>query len=162
MRNPSTICTLIFLSVASAPNSSFAADTHVITAAKAAQKIWTYALNGTTKSSSRDNPPTPVVIDDLAVGDILDIEIPQGNHGFITTKNGAEDKELVLACGEDKSTKPNAALQEINCVAGAGSKFGQTIRGGMQMVVLPTFKDETDFWCWVHKGDMLGVLKLKQ
>jgi hypothetical protein len=163
MRNPWTSCTLICLAVAWAPNSSFAADTHVITAAKAGQKVWTYTLNGTAKSSSdpNTNPPTPVVVDDLAVGDIIDIEIPQGNHGFITTQNGAEDKDLVAICGEDPSTKTTAVLQETNCV-GNNSNFGKTIKGGMQMVVLKTFTGETDFWCWVHKGDMPGVLKLKQ
>jgi hypothetical protein len=108
------------------------------------------------------SPPTPVVVDDLVVGDILDIEIPDGNHGFVTTKNGAVDKEFVLACGEDKGTKPNAVLQEINCVAGATPKFGEVITGGMQLVVLPTFKEETDFWCVRHTSRMTGVLKLKQ
>jgi hypothetical protein len=160
MRNRRTVYTLIFLSVASAPNSSFAADTHVVTAASNLQKVWTYTLNGTTKSTSSPNPLTPVMVDDLAVGDILDIEIPQGNHGFVTTKNGTVDKEFVVACGEDAKTKPNAVLQEINC--GATSQFGQSITGGMQLVVLPTFQNETDFWCVVHLGMMPGVLKLKQ
>jgi hypothetical protein len=164
MRNPWTSSTLICLAVAWAPNSSFAADTHVITAAKAGQKIWTYTLNGTAKSSSdpNTNPPAPVVVDDLAMGDIIEIDTPQGNHGFITTQNGAEDKDLVAICGEDPNTKKTAVLQEISCVA--GSQFGQTMKanGSMQMVVLSTFKDETDFWCTQHKGDMPGKLKLKQ
>jgi len=161
MSNSGTVCTFIYSAVALTSNSSLAADTHVITAASAVRQVWTYTLNGTTKSTSSVNPSTPVVVDDLAVGDILDIEIPQGNHGFVTTKNGAADKEFVLACGEDKNTKPNAVLQEINCVAGS-NKFGQKIAGGMQLVVLPTFKDETDFWCVVHTSNMTGVLKLKQ
>jgi hypothetical protein len=160
MRNLWSSCAFACLAVAWAPNLSFAADTHVITAASAVQRVWTYTLNGTTKSTSSPNPSTPVVIDDLAVGDILDIEIPQGNHGFVTTKNGAEDKEFVWACGEDKTTKPNAVLQEINCTG--NSKFGLPITGGMQLIVLPTFMDETDFWCVLHKGMMIGVLKLKQ
>jgi hypothetical protein len=163
MRNSWTIYTSFCVAIAWAPNSSLAADTHTITA-KGGQKIWTYTLNGTgpviSKSDPNTNPPTPVKVDDLAVGDIIDIEIPQGNHGFITTKNGVEDKDLVAICGEDPSTKTTAVLQEINCAA--GEKFGQTIKGGLQMVVLKTFTGETDFWCWVHKGDMPGVLKLKQ
>jgi hypothetical protein len=158
MRSPWTLNTFICLAVASAPNVSFAADTHVITAASA--RVWTYTLNGTTKSTSSPSPPTPVVVDDLAVGDILDIEITGGNHGFVTTQSGAADKEFVLACGEDGKTKPNAVLQEINC--GAASQFGLPFTGGMQLKVLPTFKNETDFWCVIHMGMMPGVLKLKQ
>jgi hypothetical protein len=165
MRNPWTLCALISLAVGWSPNSSFAANTHLITADKAGQKVWAYKLpDGTTKSISdpNTNPPTPVVVDDLAVGDIIEIDTPQGNHGFITTKNGAEDTDLVAICGEDPNTKKTAVLQEISCAA--GSQFGQTMKpkASMQMVVLPTFNGETDFWCWVHKGEMPGVLKLKQ
>jgi hypothetical protein len=159
MRILSTLNTFICLAVASAPNLSFAADTHVITAASA--RVWTYTLNGTTKSMSNPSPPTPVVVDDLAMGDILDIEITGGNHGFVTTQNGVVDKEFVLACGEDGNTKPNAVLQQINCGA-TSPQFGLPFTGGMQLVVLPTFKNETDFFCVVHLGTMPGKLKLKQ
>lgn len=164
MRNPWTLCALISLAIGWAPNSSFAADTHTITA-KGGQKIWTYTLNGTgpviSKSDPNTTPPTPVVVNDLAVGDAIDVKIPDGNHGFITMKNGAVDKDLVAICGEDPKTKTTAVLQEINCTAGS-ENFGHNIKGSLQMVVLPTFKEEIDFWCTQHTSDMPGVLKLKQ
>lgn len=138
-------------------STSFAADTHVIVATQ--QVTWTY--NG--KTSTRN---TPLVVDDLKIGDIIEVQIPAGpiDHGFITIRKAAngpvESKDLVLACGDNKNSKPNAVLQEINC--GPSSKFGVITTGNMQLQVLGTFKDETDFWCVRHKQFMSGVLKLKQ
>jgi hypothetical protein len=102
------------------------------------------------------------VIDDLKVGDIVEIQIPQGPipHGFVTISNGAESRNLVLACGDNPTSKPNAVLQEINC--GPASKFGVRMTGNMDLQVLGTFQGETDFWCVVHHQGMPGVLKLKQ
>jgi hypothetical protein len=149
---PTVLC--LTLSAIVAPSSTgFAADTHVIVATQ--QLTWTH--NGKTST-----PDAPLVVDDLKVGDIIDISIPEGrvHHGFVTTSNGAESRGLVLACGDDKKSKPNAVLQEINC--GPASKFGVMFTGDMQLNVLDTFKDETDFWCVVHTDAMTGALKLKQ
>jgi len=136
---------------------SFAADTHVIVGTP--QVTWTY--NGQ-KSTLRK----PLMVDDLKIGDIIEIQIPPAAlpHGFITIKKDAnqpplETKDLVVACGEDKSSKPNAVLRELDC-AGA-SKFGVKFTGSMRLEVLPTFKDETNFWCVIHHAAMAGILKLK-
>jgi hypothetical protein len=136
-----------------APSIILAADTHVIVGTQ--QVTWTY--NG-----KKSTPSSPLVVDDLKVGDIVEIQIPQGPipHGFVTTSNGAESRNLVLACGDNKTSKPNAVLQEINC--GPASKFGVRMTGSMQLQVLDTFQSETDFWCVVHLQAMSGVLKLKQ
>jgi hypothetical protein len=133
--------------------AGFAADTHVIVGTQ--QVTWTY--NG-----KKSAPNSPLVVDDLKVGDIIEIQIPRGPipHGFITLSNGAESKDLVLACGDNKSSKPNAVLQEINC--GPASQFGVKFTGSLQLQVLDTFKDETDFWCVVHRQGMPGALKLTQ
>jgi hypothetical protein len=140
------------------PEASLAADIHVIVGTQ--QLTWTYNGNKSTQNVA-------LVVDDLDIGYIVEIQVPEGPipHGFITiTKNAdepaVESKELVLACGEEKSTKPNAVLEETNC--GTASKFGVRFTGSMQLVVLDTFKDETDFWCVFHHALMQGELKLKQ
>jgi hypothetical protein len=138
-------------------DASFAADTHVIVGSP--QITWIY--NGQ-KSTLRK----PLMVDDLKIGDIIEIQIPPAAipHGFITIKKAAnqppvETKDVVVACGEDKGSKPNAVLRELDC-AGA-SKFGVKFTGSMRLEVLPTFKGETDFWCVVHHAAMAGTLKLK-
>src|SRR4051794_6005749 len=60
-----------------------AADTHVI---KATSSI-TWMYNG--KSSKTDG--TPLVVDDLRVGDIIDVQVDPGiPHGLITIKQHAK------------------------------------------------------------------------
>jgi len=138
--------------------SGLAADTHVIVGTQ--QVNWTY-------NSKASTPSQPLVVDDLKVGDTIDIQIPAGPipHGFITiTKAGSvpatETKDLVLACGETATSKPNAVLQEVNC--GAASQFGVRFKGSMQLQVMPNFKGDVNFWCIVHHAGMAGVLRLKQ
>lgn len=140
--------------------ASVAADTHVI---KATSSItWTY--NG--KSSKTDG--TPLVVDDLKVGDIIDVQVSPGiPHGLITIKQVAnllpadnETRDLVVACGEQASSKPTAVLAEIEC--GQTSKFGVKFTGSLKLEVLKTFQSDTNFWCVVHHFGMTGVLKLKQ
>ena len=125
----------------------------------AKQKIaWSY--NG--KESTTN---TPIVVDDLKVGDIIEVQVPGPfPHGFITIKKNAdgqwtEIKDPVLTCGENAGSKPNAVLREIDC--GAASQFGVSFKGSMRLEVLTTFSSDTDFWCWVHKRAMAGTLKLK-
>jgi hypothetical protein len=138
-------------------DTSFAADTHVIVGTQ--DITWTY--NG--RVSARNKP---LMVDDLKIGDIVEVQIPAGDipHGFVTTKKDATGaivvtKDPVLACGEDQNSKPNAALREINC--GAASQFGIEYTGSMRLEVLATFKDEVDFYCVVHRAGMPGALKLK-
>jgi hypothetical protein len=143
-----------------AMNTAYAADTHVL-AAKANAATWGY--NG--QSSKTDG--TPVVIGDLKVGDILEVDIPVGpaHHGFITIKkkDGGSIIEIqtpVLACGEAANQKPDAVLRETEC-NGKPSNFGRLFTGTMKLEVLPTFKNDVDFYCFQHKAIMMGVLKLK-
>jgi hypothetical protein len=153
---------LVLVAVTAAGNTNLAAaaDTHTIKATS--QITWTY----NDQASKRDG--TPLVVDDLKVGDVVEIQIDPGpiSHGFVTIKMIAnlppsenETKDLVLACGENKNAKPNAVLQELDC--GAGSKFGVRFTGSMRLEVLDTFKAETNFWCVVHHFGMTGTLKLK-
>jgi hypothetical protein len=138
-------------------DTGFAADTHVIAATP--QVSWTY--HGQTSSLKK-----PLMVDDLKIGDIIEIQIPPAAipHGFITVKKDAnappvESKDFVVACGEDKNAKPNAVLRELDCTA--ASKFGVKYTGSMRLEVLNTFKDPVNFWCVVHRAAMPGVLKLK-
>ena len=126
--------------------SPVVADTRVIKAMRPV--AWT--SNG--QSSSHDG--TPLIVGDLKVGDVIDVQISGPNpHGFVTIKQltdnaDNEARDLVLACGEDKATKPNAVLREIEC--GAASQFG----------ILDTFKNDVNFWCVIHLSGMTGTLKL--
>lgn len=137
-----------------------AADTHVIKSTSSL--TWTY--NG--KSSKTDG--TPLVVDDLKVGDIIDVQVDAGiPHGLITIKKVAdlpplenETRDLVVACNEQASSKPNAVLAEIDC--GPTSKFGVKYTGSMKLEVLKTFRSDTNFWCVIHHFRMSGILKLKQ
>ncbi len=140
-------------------STSSAADTHVIQSTP--QFTWTY--NG---QSSKPNG-TPLIVDDLRIGDVVEFQIAGAvPHGVITIKQVAnqppadnETKDPVLACGEDKSAKPNAVLREIEC--GAASNFGIKFRGSMKLEVLDTFRGDTSFWCVVHKFGMTGTLRLR-
>jgi hypothetical protein len=136
-------------------SASFAANTHTIVA----HSNITWSYNG--KSSTADNP---IMVDDLKVGDIVEVKIPGGVHGFITIKRNAggadptEITEPVLACGQAPGAKP-AVLREIEC--GATTNFNKPFVGSMKLEVLTNFKDPIDFYCWQHKADMPGTLKLK-
>jgi hypothetical protein len=138
-------------------DTSFAAETHVIAAT--AQVSWSY--HGQVSSLKK-----PLMVDDLKIGDIIEVQIPPAAipHGFITVKRDAntppvESKDFVVACGEDKNSKPNAVLRELDC--GTASKFGVKYTGSMRLEVLSTFKDPVSFWCVVHHAAMAGALKLK-
>jgi hypothetical protein len=149
-------CLVLGLAVTLA-NIGFAANTHVIVATP--QVAWSYHGQSSTLRK-------PLMVDDLKIGDIIEVQIPQAAipHGFITVNKGAgqpptETKDLVVACGEDKNSKPNAVLRELDC--GTQSKFGVKYTGSMRLEVLNTFKDDVNFWCVVHRAAMPGILKLK-
>ncbi|MER8790165.1 hypothetical protein NKH71_20280 [Mesorhizobium sp. M0983] len=133
--------------------ASFAADTHVVATKKVA---WTY--NGQASTTT-----TPLIVDDLKIGDIVEIQIDGPiPHGFLTirTKDGTstEAKDLVWACGQGEGS--NAVLHETDC--GAASQFGVQFKGKMRLEVLNGFTDPVDFWCVIHRAGMRGTLKLKQ
>jgi hypothetical protein len=134
-----------------------AAETHVVVAHL--NSTWTYA--GKTSSALE-----PLLVDDLTVGDIVEIQVPRGSgtHGFMTIKKASggpttEITDPVLTCGEPQSAKPNAVLREVEC--GGASKFNVAFTGSLKLKVLPTFKDPVDFYCNLHRGKMPGTLKLR-
>lgn len=134
-------------------SDGFAADTHVI---KTDGFAWTY-------KDKRSTPAVPVAIDDLKVGDTVEVQIADDgiDHGFVTIKRAAgtapqPDPTRVQACGE---SKPDAVLREIDCGT-AGSQFAHKFIGTMRLEILSTFKDPVDFYCTEHKAGMPGTLKL--
>jgi hypothetical protein len=141
------------------PSTQALAETRVIKATP----DFTWLFNG--KESKTDG--TPVIVDSLQVGDIIDVQVSANDdHGFITIKQLAnlpadqnQTTEPVLACGEDKATKPNAVLRETEC--GAKSQFGHDFTGSMKLEVLSTFTNDVNFWCTEHFFMMTGTLKLK-
>ncbi|TPJ90609.1 hypothetical protein FJ434_06280 [Mesorhizobium sp. B2-5-13] len=148
----SSVLGLALGAIVVAGGASFAADTHAVATKNVA---WTYNGKASTKT-------TPLIVDDLKIGDIVEIQIDGAiPHGFVTirTKDGTstEAKDLVWACGQDKG--PNVVLRETDC--GAASQFGVQFKGKMRLEVLDTFKDPVDFWCVIHLGGMRGTLKLK-
>ena len=148
----SVACVVIVAAVISS-RTGFAADTHVIGTQGVA---WTY-------KDKKSTPTTPLAVNDLKIGDIVEVHISGPiPHGFITIKHGGgppvEDKSPVLACGEDHAAKPNAVLRELDC--GATSKFGVAFTGSLRLEVINAFKDPVDFYCVIHKAGMPGMLKL--
>ncbi|MDE5464929.1 hypothetical protein [Bradyrhizobium sp. CSS354] len=153
---PLPIASIILGATLAFAGAASAADTHVIGVQGLA---WTYKDKKSTAS-------TPLTVDDLKVGDIVEVQIPSGpvHHGFVTLKRtdggpAIEDKSPVLACGEDATAKPNAVLRELDC-NGTTSKFGVAFTGSLRLEVTDKFKDPVDFFCVIHKGGMPGVLKL--
>ena len=150
----SSVACVVIVAAVTSSRTGFAADTHVISTQGVA---WTY-------KDKKSTPTTPLAVDDLKIGDIVEVHIAGPiPHGFITIKqNGGgppvEDKSPVLACGEDNAAKPNAVLRELDC--GATSKFGVAFTGSLRLEVMNTFKDPVDFYCVIHKAGMPGVLKL--
>lgn len=110
-----------------------------------------------------------IVVDDLRIGDIIEVTIPNSgviHHGFTTIRKDPPPikpaPDLVLKCGEAASATPDAVppvLKEIEC--GEESRFGVEFHGTMKLEILPTFAGEVPFWCVRHTDGMQGVLKLK-
>jgi hypothetical protein len=155
MKHIEMIAALFVLLIADA-GDGVAATTHVIVGT---QDI-TWAYNGNESALGK-----PLVVDDLKVGDIVEIQIPAGDipHGFVTTTKNAGGnivvtRDPVLACGEVPSAKPKAVLREIAC--GSASQFGIQYTGSMDLEVLSSFSGEVPFYCVVHRSGMPGILKL--
>lgn len=161
MRKPpvrSFVTSVALAAALACSSAAFAADTHLITVEGIA---WKYKDRSSTST-------TPLAVDDLKIGDIIEFQIGPGiPHGVVTIKRTAgappvADKSFVLACGEDAAAKPNAVLREIEC--GAASKFGIPFPGpfpsSMKLEVWSTFRDPVDFYCVVHRNGMAGTFKL--
>lgn len=136
------------------------ADTHVIIGT---QKV-TWESEG--QSSTTKGVPLEVKV---KKGDTLEIQIPSGDipHGFVTINKGgdenpAEAKGLVLACGEDPQSKPDAVLRETGCT-GNPSVFGDEngFNGTLKLDIVDNFGVDVNFWCVIHKKKMWGTIKLK-
>ena len=157
MSKSSTAFFFLGLSLGLALTSASFAATHVI---EGTQDV-TWKSGG--QESTTDGAPLVV---EVAKGDILDIQIPAGPipHGLATLDKPASEADaadapgLVLACGEDAASKPDAILREIEC--GAASQFAKVYTGSMKLEVLDTFAADTHFWCIIHAGGMWGTLKL--
>jgi hypothetical protein len=127
------------------------AETHVITT-----KNFNWSYKGQASQLIR--------VDDLKVGDIIDVQIAGAiPHGFTTIKKDPPPivaiDDPVIKCGEADSAKPNAVLREIECAE--KSRFGLRFVGSMKLEVLPKFSGEVPFWCVVHTAGMQGILKLQ-
>ncbi|MET4315698.1 hypothetical protein [Bradyrhizobium sp. RT4b] len=137
---PLPMASIIVGSTLAFAGAASAADTHVI---GVQGLVWTYKDKKSTAS-------TPLSVDDLKVGDIVEVQIPSGpvHHGFVTIKRTdggppAEDKSPALAC-DDTTAKPNAALRELDC-NGTTSKFGVGFTGSLRLEVTDKFKRRVMF-----------------
>jgi hypothetical protein len=159
MRSIAVRTSLVWIALAGVlalPQAARAQDTHTITVQGIA---WKY--NGKLSSAA-----SPIMVDDLKIGDLVEITIPGGiPHGFVTITRKTpppSDKFLdaVLACGETPASKPKAVLKEV-CAAGAASHFNKIFVGTLKLEVMNTFTTPVDFYCVQHKDGMPGILKLK-
>ena len=138
-------------------SNGLAAATHVITADQE-KKIW----HGDNGSSSKVDG-TPLLLDNLKVGDIVEVVIKDGlSHGFVALggKPG-DDSDLVQRCGETEQNKPKAVLRELCDGNTTTTQYAEPFVGTMRLQVLSTFKPDFKFWCIFHREVMQGVLRLK-
>ncbi len=149
-------------------STSASAATHVIVGTKDT----TWQAETPTQHSTTGGVPLVV---EVKKGDMIDILVPfpfliqNRPHGFVTiNKKGTENPDLalglVLACGEDPTSKPTAVLREVGCITGTPSNFGDKpggFVGSLKLEVRDNFQADTNFWCSVHTNTMWGTIKLK-
>jgi|SRR5215813_4173790 len=100
----------------------------------------------------------PLVVQ-ARVGDVLEIRVLGGPHGFVTLDKPGNQKpaialKFVQACGENAQDKPEAVFRETEC-----SRFNMRLVNNMKLEVLPAFQNDVHFWCFVHLSDMWGTIK---
>lgn len=105
---------------------------------------------------------SPLPVNDVEKGDIIEFKI-NGTHGVVTldkpgNQTPSPKLDLVLACGEDPSSKPNAVLRETEC--GATSQFNK-VTTSVKFEVTDKFQGDVHFWCIIHKSEMWGTFKLR-
>ena len=155
MRKRAAVLCIGLGTLTGAAGTSLAADTHVIVATDAFQ--WSY--NGQQSKL--------ITVDDLKIGDILDIQVPKTlkhKHGFITIDLGppiTQSEDPVLKCGEAGGPKEKTAVLKEDCAPGAMSQFGNPFIGSMKLIVTDKFKKDVSFWCVIHTNIMRGILKLQ-
>jgi hypothetical protein len=150
------ICTII-----SFTSTSARADSHVIVGNP--NKTWTSEGRQSTVNGD------PLVVE-VKKGDTLEIQIPAGGrvpHGFVTINKKADENPteatgLVLACGEDQRSKPDAVLRETGCT-GKPTNFGNEdgFTGSLRLEILDNFRSDVNYWCVIHTAIMWGTIKLK-
>jgi hypothetical protein len=133
-----------------------AAETHVI---KATSDI-------TWKSADGESDDAKPLIVKVNKGDILEIKISGGPHGFITidrkgTDKPKETRDPVLACGEPADGKGKYVLREIEC-DGDKSNFGKEFIETLKLEVTENFDKDQNFWCVRHREGMWGTIELKR
>jgi hypothetical protein len=110
--------------------------------------------------SESGDESTPLIVEARA-GDVLEIRILSGPHGFVTLdKPGNQSPSIavkfVQACGETSQEKPDAVFRETEC-----SRFNKRLVANMKLEVLPAFRNDVHFWCIVHQSGMWGTIKPK-
>ena len=96
-------------------------------------------------------------------GDVIEFKLATLGHGVVTldkpgNQNPSAALQLVLACGEDPTTKPNHVLKELDCVV--RSRFNAQLIASVKFEVTDKFSADVPFWCVVHLEDMWGTFKL--
>lgn len=140
--------------------TSGAAETHVIRATSGPSGPFWKSVDD---ESSPSGAPITVSVNK---GDILEVQVPGGKHGFVTldkkgTDNPAKAPQFVWACGQPKSDETEAAaFRELDC--GSPTNFDKLFVGKMRLEVTDNLKDDVNFWCIQHTSGMWGIIKLKQ
>jgi len=159
-KTASVLCVGI-LTMISFASTSAGADIHVI--------VGTQDITWKSDGQESTTHGVPLVVN-VKKGDTIEIQIPPGDipHGPVTIskrgdENPAEAKGLVLVCGEDPKSKPDAVLRETECTR-TPSVFGEVFSSPpstLKLKVLDNFGADVNFWCVVHKKKMWGTIKLK-
>ena len=134
---------------------------HLIEGSATVPVFWQY------KTSKSQNSGTPVVVDDLQVGDVILVSVPgRIPHGFGPLVDGKQSNTPVFTCGDTRNVSdPGIVLRELDCPPDNKSSVGvnlPTNGGKVRMEVLPSFSADLSFWCTVHTKGMKGMLKLKK
>jgi hypothetical protein len=137
-------------------------------------RIWHYKVDPNNedsgdKSSSTFSPVSPVIVDDLKLGDVVRFRMPDLTHGFTPVEGGTKNLGLVVRCGEEPNdpAKKGAVLQELDCEPGQSvdkSKVDKKLKGpnAVRLQVLQTFSNPVEFICTQHGPSMRGRLQLQK
>src|SRR5262245_29548024 len=112
-------------------------------------------MSGNSQSGGTD---TPLIVQ-AKEGDVLEIIVMDGQHGFVTldkegNKSPSVAPNFVLACGETPQSKPDAVFREVEC-----SRFGKPLLANMKLEVLDKFQSDVHYWCIIHQDQMWGSIR---
>jgi hypothetical protein len=93
---------------------------HLIQGSTTTPVFWQY------KTSKSQNDGTPVVVDDLQVGDVIVVSVPgRIPHGFGPLVGGKQSNTPVFTCGDTrKVSDPGIVLRELDCPPDNKSSVG--------------------------------------